>query len=199
MSIQPTKQAQHSEEIKKKIVECAQDLFNVYGFDNTGMKDIASAAGVTTGALYHHFGSKDEILRAVMETREYYSDDLFKKFETSENPREDLKELLCGMMVDQVYSDGIEFTRFRILKLFKFREGRGRRLDRCVEVLVERCIEKGSFTSELSCEEIADFLLSVYRGAVYQYCVSEDAVDLKALVEQRYDIAVRAVESRKDE
>lgn len=191
MSIQPTKRELHREELKNTIVEQAQRLFSEYGYEATAMNDIAKASGVTTGALYHHFKNKEDILFAVFKSRSYLDPALLESFKTSKTPEEDLHRFLCETMVEQVLSDGYEFTRFRILKIFKFFPNSV--MDQCIYALCKRCIEEKIFTDTLSAEEISDFLASVYRGAVYQYAASEPDVDLKKLVEDRYAIALRAV------
>ncbi len=44
----------------------ARELFAERGFAATGRDEIAARAGVTRGALYHHFASKEAVLRAVV-------------------------------------------------------------------------------------------------------------------------------------
>jgi len=46
---------------RARILEAARTCFVSRGYDQAAMKDIASAAGMTAGALYHHFGSKQEL------------------------------------------------------------------------------------------------------------------------------------------
>jgi AcrR family transcriptional regulator len=42
-------------------------LFATQGYGAVGLSEIVRAAGVTKGALYHHFGSKAALFRAVLE------------------------------------------------------------------------------------------------------------------------------------
>ena len=48
----------------------ARRLFAERGYDAVGTEEIVRAAGLTRGALYHHFGSKAELLGAVYERLE---------------------------------------------------------------------------------------------------------------------------------
>ncbi len=57
------------EKTRNEIIECAKDLFYHKGFEATSFSDIVDAAGVNRGNIYHHFKSKDDILRAVIEQR----------------------------------------------------------------------------------------------------------------------------------
>jgi AcrR family transcriptional regulator len=49
------------------ILEGARRLFAANGFDTTSMDDIAEAAGVAKGAVYHHFASKEAVFLRVLE------------------------------------------------------------------------------------------------------------------------------------
>lgn len=49
-----------------RVLEHSLGLFAVRGYPSTSVRDIADACGVTSGALYNHFASKDEILHALV-------------------------------------------------------------------------------------------------------------------------------------
>lgn len=50
-----------------ELVQRARALFARDGYQATSMDDVVAAAGVTKGALYHHFGGKRELFQAVYE------------------------------------------------------------------------------------------------------------------------------------
>lgn len=56
-------------ETRERIVRTAMDLFVAQGYERTGLAQIAKAAGVLPGSLYHFFPSKEDLLRATLETR----------------------------------------------------------------------------------------------------------------------------------
>src|SRR5688572_11629348 len=76
----------------KRIVEAALDLFYERGFKATTMREIALACGLTAGALYNHFSSKDDLLSQIM-TRVHV--DLERTLEeataSADDPQEQLK------------------------------------------------------------------------------------------------------------
>jgi AcrR family transcriptional regulator len=63
----PRTQRERSETTTTKLVEAARPLFAADGFAGTLLDDVVRRAGVTKGALYHHFPSKRELFEAVFE------------------------------------------------------------------------------------------------------------------------------------
>lgn len=58
---------QQREQTRQTLLLESRRLFAALGYASVGLSEIARAAGVTKGALYHHFGSKAELFRAVLE------------------------------------------------------------------------------------------------------------------------------------
>lgn len=52
---------------KRSLVAAARNAFGANGFAGTTVEEIVRSAGVTKGALYHHFDDKDDLFRAVVE------------------------------------------------------------------------------------------------------------------------------------
>jgi AcrR family transcriptional regulator len=52
---------------RAKLVKHARKLFAKGGQAAVGVIEVSKAAGVTTGALYHHFAKRQDLLRAVLE------------------------------------------------------------------------------------------------------------------------------------
>jgi AcrR family transcriptional regulator len=57
-------------ETRHALVAAGRALFGAYGFAATSVDDLARHAGVTTGALYHHFATKAELFETVFEQLE---------------------------------------------------------------------------------------------------------------------------------
>jgi TetR/AcrR family transcriptional repressor of nem operon len=60
------RKSRNPEETRQKLVAAARDLILERGFTAAGVEQICEAAGVTKGAFFHHFESKDEIGRAAL-------------------------------------------------------------------------------------------------------------------------------------
>lgn len=59
---------------ENEILDAAVELFILYGFDKTTVAEIAKDAGISKGAIYLHFKSKDELFENLLfrETKRYY-------------------------------------------------------------------------------------------------------------------------------
>ncbi len=61
------KQEIKSKRSKDQIIQVALSLFSNKGYNETTMADLVEATGLSKGAVYHHFKSKEEILQLLME------------------------------------------------------------------------------------------------------------------------------------
>jgi AcrR family transcriptional regulator len=60
-------QAERSEATREALIEAARPLFAARGYAAVATEEIVSVAGVTRGALYHHFGGKRDLFEVVYE------------------------------------------------------------------------------------------------------------------------------------
>jgi len=59
--------AAHARDTRRALLATARDLFARNGFQATRTEEIVKRAGLTRGALYHHFRDKEELFRAVLD------------------------------------------------------------------------------------------------------------------------------------
>jgi AcrR family transcriptional regulator len=73
MNVNPKKrrtQSERTEATRNALIAAGRRLFTEKGYDGVSAEEIVREAGVTRGALYHHFGGKAELLEAVYERLE---------------------------------------------------------------------------------------------------------------------------------
>lgn len=57
----------HPELRREELLDQAQALFLTHGYDRASLNDVIAAAGVSKGAFYHYFASKEALLEALAE------------------------------------------------------------------------------------------------------------------------------------
>ena len=57
--------SQHVEATRRAVLAAARSSFGQKGYAQTSVDEIAAAARVTKGAVYHHFAGKEALFRAV--------------------------------------------------------------------------------------------------------------------------------------
>jgi AcrR family transcriptional regulator len=63
----PSRRSDHAAETRRDLLDAARVLFSDRGYAGTSLDDVVAKAGVTKGALYHHFANKKELFTAVVE------------------------------------------------------------------------------------------------------------------------------------
>lgn len=67
MSNRPGTRIERARATREALVRAARELFAERGFAATSTNEVVERAGVTRGALYHHFGAKEDLFEAVYE------------------------------------------------------------------------------------------------------------------------------------
>ncbi len=119
-SAKPRTHAERSATTRAAILQAVSESVAEVGFTRTTAAEIARRAGVTWGAVQHHFGGKDGMLTAVLE-------DSFNRFveQVATVPREGPLEKRISLFVDRAwehYSSAHYRTTLEILQHFRTRE-----------------------------------------------------------------------------
>lgn len=80
---------------RDELLVIAADLFASKGFRSTTVRDIADAAGILSGSLYHHFDSKESMVDEILRT---FQDELFASYDevlaSDDDPRIKLEQVV---------------------------------------------------------------------------------------------------------
>lgn len=71
ISKKPNLRKAQAEERRIQILDTALTVFASKGFEGTSIKDIAEAAGISQGLMYHYFSSKTDLLEAAVERHSF--------------------------------------------------------------------------------------------------------------------------------
>ena len=100
------KQEEKSLMSRNKILEATGALFAEKGFDATTMQDIMARSGLSKGAIYHHFKSKEEIMQALGD-KMFFDNNPFDEIKkrTELNGLQKIRELLKLNLSDAKRND----------------------------------------------------------------------------------------------
>lgn len=98
----------HPEVTVGKILQVSKRLFLEKGYDNTKIQDIADELGMTKGAIYHHFESKEEIMNKLGETMFIHNNpfEIVKK----RNDLNGLEKMKLAIKLNQSNEQMVELT-----------------------------------------------------------------------------------------
>jgi len=94
-----------SEVTRQKILDAAMDVFSEVGYAAAGLGEVIERAGMTKGALYHHFDSKEALATAIIEQGTNLTSDAFRHVCESTSPA--LENMIHGvfLVTDLLVSD----------------------------------------------------------------------------------------------
>lgn len=174
-----------SEERRAQILEAAMTVFARQGFDQARMDDIAQEVGLSKGALYLYFKSKDTIISAILQL--FFSRALKKLQDFLENKEQpSIREQL--MMLNQYYIAEMKWmarlvplsyefyavaARQKVVRQFFKRYFKDYR--EILTALVQRGIDRGEFRP-VGAENVAVAIAALYEGLALLWMVDPDGV-----------------------
>jgi len=178
-------QAERTAATRRALVEAGRELFAARGFAGAGQEEIVERAGVTRGALSHHFGTKQGLFHAVVEAVE---GDLTGRIAVAALQGADARDHLrfgCLAFLDAALDPGVR----RILLLDApavLGWQAWRDLDTVyglglVSEALEHCMEAG-LVRRRSVQPLAHLLLAALNEAAMLVANAEDPVHTRAVV-----------------
>jgi AcrR family transcriptional regulator len=173
-----------SEERRNQILEAAMAVFARQGFDQARMDDIAQEVGLSKGALYLYFKSKDAIISAILQ---FFFSRAMKKlqgFLESEEPPSVREQLL---RLNQYYIAEMKWMVSLLPLSFEFYAVAARQkavrqflkqyfkdYREVLTALVQRGIDRGEFRP-MQAERVAIAIAALYEGLALLWMVDPDA------------------------
>lgn len=98
---------------REELLRIAARLFAEKGFKNTTVRDIADAAGILSGSLYHHFDSKESMVDEILRS---FQDELFAAYDEILASPDDARtklERAVRLSFDAIHEHGAEVAIFQ--------------------------------------------------------------------------------------
>lgn len=163
------------------ILTVSTKLFLEKGFDKTSMRDIAEAANVSKGAIYHHFKSKDGVINAVTKRQTEATKETMKLL-LSQTSSLSGKEQLSLILEKTIENQEIHYLDDAMVPKMKSAEFVISYMKDCVNndapflsKIIQKGIDDGSIVTKYpdECAEIFLLLLNVWCDPAVFTCDEE--------------------------
>lgn len=183
----PSLKAERSDATRAELISVARRLFAQRGYADVGTEEIVRAAGVTRGALYHHFESKRELLAAVYEQveselTERIATQAFSGGLTPADPIEALRlgaELFLDACLEPDVQRIVLLDAPAVLGWERWREVASRYGLGLIEATLQAAIDAGSITAQPA-RPLAHLLTGALDEAAMFVARAEDRVGARA-------------------
>lgn len=182
-----------SERTQKALYDAASTLMHDYGYDYLTVQNICKLAGMTTGAFYHHFHSKDDILCLFL-NKGYEAFIENRNVCLPEDPLARLTEL-CVLYAAHNESNGVEFVSNYYSTKNKSLNTIGLSPEdmyvssnyraRYDSLMAAR--EAGQIPADTDCVSLNEDICSLTKGIIFDWCLSNGCFDLTSRIRRMVD------------
>lgn len=182
---------------RRKIMLGAADVIRRVGYANATLGDISEAAGVTKGALYFHFESKEDIARALIDEQHRITRGAAEAILTQDAPAVETMMRLCfdlaqRLTSDQIIRAGIRLTTdsstFEAPIQDPYRDWMA-----TFEQLAARAAESGETTGAIPPDVFARFIIPAFTGVQLVSETFDGRTHLPERVREMWEILLHAL------
>ena len=186
------KRKRQSKRTEALILETALRLMKEHGFDGVSIREICREAGITTGAFYHHFTSKDVLLLACFAPLKGKLSGAWETYANAE-PMERIRQMVIA------YADYMSQEGDLLSKYYQYRLGQPNtsasfddedylRLALTQALLILQ--QQGILSAGFAVDRTALFLHRHYRGIVVDWVLHNFEYSLRDCMLEAFDILV---------
>ena len=156
----------HSKQNKEKIIKAAISLINEKGFDNVSVSEITKAAGVSKGAFYIHFNSKEDLIE--QEISLFYDE---MKLDESKSKYDRLEHFLLES-IKHIKASGLKMAQEWFSHSVKASFYGKSKLS----------YDRKTINEIVNDESLTDEIVSIYYGALNMWCFTDGEVEAELIV-----------------
>ncbi|WHH61337.1 TetR/AcrR family transcriptional regulator [Petroclostridium sp. X23] len=187
-----------SAETKGKILKSAEVLFKEHGFDNTSVDSIVKKVGISKGAFYVHFNSKDEIIahsiNAAISKIDIDLDSIINTAEDDTPVTATLLKILERVSFNKVEELGYPLNKnAAIIQINKtinhdLLMNYNKALYSAAFRLITLGIERGEFKTTYSADAIAGDFVTTVRGFIFEWISNYPDMKLNQSLQEHFKI-----------
>lgn len=184
---------------KAELLDAAERLFSAQGVANTSMMQVAEAAGVTRGAIYHHFENKLDLIDSMMERVRLPFDQMLEEISQRllDNPLGLLRARLLNIVellqrdthtqsVINILFHKCEYVDETLPIHLRHLQARNNCVDECT-LLLQQAIKQGQLPSSAEPHKIVVTMVALIDGIIYNWLLDPEYFDLIGAAEFALD------------
>ena len=199
----PNNRKKQAVETKKKIRESAEQLFTKFGFENVSVDSIVEMAGVSKGAFYVHFDSKNSLIADLIADYVDKLDLNYKSYLESFPANTMASDILTSLAIKiaDVITHVIGYDHMKIL--YKANITRtintnatlnyNRDLYKIFNNVISQGVKQGEFKTDIAIDTLTKHSVMSIRGIVYEWCIRYPDFNLKDHVQEHFEILLKGI------
>jgi len=188
---------------RQKIYETADRMFTTRSYSEISINSIIKEAGVSKGAFYFHFASKDELFTTLIDDYVIRLDTDYKAYLDTFPDDTPAGHVLCELIgkVADLITGEVGYDKMKtVYKAQLTRDydtsmvlSYNRGIYAMFSRVLERGIERGEFRADIQPDMIARHMMMALRGITYEWCVRYPDYDYKAQALSHFEILLKGL------
>lgn len=182
---------EQAQQTEQAILQAALELSRAHSFDKVSVRDICQKAGITTGAFYHHFRSKEDLLSRGFSPLDRYMEQALSGHEADAPPQR-LRHILNAYAVfleDQGWELAARYYQRRLdAPDVSSSMDPTRYTLRAMRDCLRQAEAEGLLLPGHSTEWMSDFFFRHFRGVVIDWILHRGSYPLWPKLEQDYTL-----------
>jgi len=175
---------------REQIISSAKMLFSNYGFAQTSIEDIITSSGITKGAFYHYFETKESICEEIIDIVKAENQEVINSLDKSLNPLEKLKSFITQILTLNENSQWLNsILMLRLSYEKKLAEQMNVFWDWYIDQyrqLIIECRDEKLISTKITLEQQTNIIISFLTGSIWSKSfleINTDAETVQKIIE----------------
>lgn len=198
MAYNGKKRKERAELTKQKIYETADRLYAARSFNEISVNDIIREAGVSKGAFYFHYPSKDTLLTSLISNYVVKLDTDYEAFLDTFSDDAPTGHMLCRLVgkIADIITEQVGIDRIKtVYKAHLTKDydtsivmSYNRGIYTLFNRVLERGIARGEFRLDMQPDVLSRQMMTALRGITYEWCIRYPDYDYKAQALSHFEL-----------
>jgi TetR/AcrR family acrAB operon transcriptional repressor len=191
---------------REQLLKKALAVFSKKGYASTTLEDIAREAGVTRGAIYHHFGGKAELYNTLIREYADRGNQIMGQAVSEGGTLQNIRRRVFVRQLETIEDDRemralMELYLFKTGSIPELEEGRQQQIESGVELIemlagiMSQGIEQSLLRSDVDPKEMARAYLAFQNGLINLWLTAPEQFSLKASAEAFADVLFTGIQA----